>query len=300
MSWTIDRERTAPEVLTIRLSLPTADSEQWILFTSDRHHDSIESDWVLETAHLKRARELDAIILDNGDLVDGMQGKRDRRGRLPDLHPELLKIMQSGKSGHPKDAYLNSVLYMCEDFYKPYATQLAMIGMGNHESSLVKHNELDIPALLARELRRYSGNGRGTQAMPYTGWVRLVVNVMGSHSTVKIFYHHGHGGSAPVTRGIIQTNRRQAWIRDANIIWTGHIHDGYVVPFTTHGLSQRGKPRDVTGFHVQTPGYKTRGNYEKERNMAPRVRGGVFMRLYPQKVENYVSALKMDFTLAFD
>ena len=63
------------------------DWEQWVLLTSDRHWDNPKSDRLLQTEHLKLAKERNAIIIDNGDLLCVMQGKYDPRGSKSGIRP---------------------------------------------------------------------------------------------------------------------------------------------------------------------------------------------------------------------
>lgn len=48
-------------------------------------------------------------------------------------------------------------------------------------------------------------------------------------SRLSIYHHHGGGSNAPVTKGMIDFNRRDTYV-DADIIWLGHKHNR----FTSH------------------------------------------------------------------
>ena len=39
-----------------------------------------------------------------------------------------------------------------------------------------------------------------------------------------LYYHHGSGGQAPVTKGMIDFHRKGNWV-DSDIVWLGHKHN---------------------------------------------------------------------------
>lgn len=62
--------------------------EQWVMLSSDRHHDNIHCDRRLERRHLEQAAARSALIVDAGDLFCAMQGKYDPRSSMDDIRPE--------------------------------------------------------------------------------------------------------------------------------------------------------------------------------------------------------------------
>jgi len=269
--WTIDPPKS-PDVLVARITLPHAGDKQWIMLSGDRHHDSLNADWKLEKRHLDKAKERDAMILDVGDLFDVMQGRSDRRARKGAIRPEL----------QGRDDYFDAVVDMAEDFYGPYAGQFAVLALGNHEDSIIHHGELNLTAHLARRLRgvaRENGTEHtGPRAMGYSGWVQFLIKATSKASRLDLYYHHGSGGAAPVTRGTIKANRRATWI-DSDFVFTGHIHDQWILRQKRIGLTQRGVPMERTQYHIQTPSYKRLGDWERRMEMAPRHRGCIWLSL---------------------
>ena len=75
-------------VLTLYIDNIFAGWEQYILLTSDRHHDSVDCDREFEARHLDEAKRRGALIMDVGDLFDCMQGKFDPRRSYSNLRPE--------------------------------------------------------------------------------------------------------------------------------------------------------------------------------------------------------------------
>ncbi len=62
----------------------------------------------------------------------------------------------------------------------------------------------------------------------------------GSKVPLIMAYHHGYGGGGPVTKDVIQTNRRAVYLPDANIVISGHTHDRWIVPVTRNRISHIG------------------------------------------------------------
>lgn len=267
----IDIEQTSGAVTTIRFNVPDTNWEQWILLRSDAHHDSVHCDRETELEHLKKAKERNAIIFDNGDLFDAMQGKFDPRRNMDDVRPEDAGI-----------DYYDRIVQHAYEAYKPYADQFAVIGKGNHETSVLKNTNHCITTSLVDKLR---ASGSKVVIGDYGGWIRLLFTVHKTkRESIIIYRHHGAGGEAPVTRGVIQTNRQSVYLPDADVVWNGHNHNSYVLPISRMRISDAGKPyRDVL-WHVRTPGYKDdfrfgTDGWEVERGGVPKPIGACWLRL---------------------
>lgn len=228
-------------VTIIYIDLP-ANGEQWVMFSADRHHDSIHCNRDLELRHLEKARERNAIIMDCGDLFCAMQGKYDPRASMDDIRREDVG-----------EDYLDRIVTHAAEFYGPYADLFAVLGHGNHETSIRKRHGIDLTAQLVQRLNsEYGGTARPGL---YAGYVLLRFSY-GKSETKRIKYHHGAGGGGPVTRGVIQTNRQAVWMPSADIVVNGHTHDAWVVPVGREELTQRGRTRRGLMWFVRTPGYK--------------------------------------------
>lgn len=260
-------------VTSVWLDGLSAGWEQWLLLRSDAHHDSPHCNTKLEKRHLDLALERNALILDAGDLFDAMQGREDKRRMLSDL-----------KEMHKRNDYFNSVIDEACSFYEPYAKNWLLLGKGNHESSVIKHNGLDLTSLLCQSFRR---NGGETVIGGYGGWVVFFfLWRSNNHRTVKrLRYFHGAGGEAPVTRGTIQTNRQMVYLPDADIILNGHSHNQYTMAVKRERISTRGNQYFDLCWHVRTPGYKNdygagAEGWEVERGGVPKPQGAVWIRFY--------------------
>jgi hypothetical protein len=258
----------------ISWTIPRSGWEQWFLLGSDRHHDNAHTNWELEKKHLDQAVELDAAILDFGDLFCAMQGKFDKRSDTSQCRPE-----------HQRGRYLDSLVETAEDFYKPYAKNWLFLSPGNHETSITKNHETDLTERFAERM------GRSSQGKPivgaYCGYIRLKPmrsDDNGSIGSLILYYHHGYGGGGPVTRGVIQTNRMSVYLPDPHIVVSGHTHDSWTVPVARSRLSRSGKTYIDRQTHVRMPGYKdefTGGNgWHNHRGGPPKPNGAYWLRVF--------------------
>ena len=248
----------------------------YILLRSDAHHDNPSSLNDLEKEHLELAKERNAPIIDNGDAFCAMQGKWDPRADKSALKPE-----------HQVDDYLDALVSTYAEFLKPYAGQLAILGTGNHETSVLSRRETNLTERLAERLRVIGGFKGFTGS--YTSWVLIKARLGGKNTrnTVKLWRTHGQGGGGPVTRGVIQTNRRAVYVPDANVIVSGHIHEEWIVPIQRMRITQAGNIYQDEQTHIQVPSYKdsykdgySYGEWAIERGMAPKPVGAMWLKIY--------------------
>lgn len=195
-----------------------------ILFLSDVHIDSPWCDRKLLKHHLDEAVEKNAVILIAGDLFDGMQGPNDPRRSYRELKESL-----------KGNDYFDRILDDALEFFAPYAANLGMVGYGNHEYSIVRHNGTDLTQRFVGALRRDTGSP--VVAGGYGGFIRLSVfdTMQTPSASMWIYYNHGAGGDAPVSQGAIQTNRQAAWLLNCDLVWNGHNHKSYVMSQSTMG-----------------------------------------------------------------
>ena len=106
----------------------------------------------------------------------------------------------------------------------------------------------------------------------------------GPRKSLKLKYFHGAGGEAPVTKGVIQTNRQAVYLPDANVVINGHNHNQYIVSIARERLSNKGVHFGDLQKHVRIPGYKqdygdgTKG-WNVERGGVPKPIGSMWMVL---------------------
>ena len=255
-----------------------SDWEQWVLVTSDRHWDSIHSDRAMQKRHLDEAVERGALIMDLGDLYDGMQGRNDRRGSKSDIRAE-----------HQGADYFTRLVDTATEWFAPYADRILMLATGNHESAIVRHNEINLTWHLARQLNALHGGA--IHQGKYAGYIKLQFRGAGARTyrrSVLAYYHHGAGGNSPVTKGVIQTNRRAAMLPDPHVVLSGHTHQSWLVPIVRERVSDQGGVYTDTQMHVSVPSYKSEARnegYAAERGMAPTPKGAIWWRLYYRATE---------------
>jgi len=242
-------ERTSGAVVTVRFDDVAHGWEHWVLLRSDAHHDSPRCNRALEKKHLEEMAYRDGSWADFGDLFDAMQGKYDPRKNYDDLRPE-------DKHG----AYYNSIVQHAAEFFEPYAPRCLVLGKGNHETAALKHANIDLTSMLVGKLNEAEAMrqlGREVLVGGYGGWIRFLFTINKTQTTqVRLRYFHGKGGSAPVTKGVIDTNRQAVFLPDANVVVNGHNHNAYTLPLARDRLTTRGKQFKDIQWHGRIPGYK--------------------------------------------
>jgi len=270
-------------VTTARIEMKKKnDWEQWALLRSDVHHDSIHCNIKLEIKHLNQAVERGAMIFDFGDTFDVMQGRKDPRRDPDEINPLF-----------NKKEYYTLVKKHLIKFYKPYKDNIALIATGNHENSVLKHSGIDLTGELADAL--------GCAAGKWGGWVRFMFNQGKGHNYgINLRYMHSGpgGGSSPVTRGVISTNRISAWLTDADIVYTGHDHNEWILPIPREGLNRQGRPIRRETLFVKGPGYKDgwgegKEGFEVECSGGPKPMGSIWLRFYYDGIEDVVKVTAM-------
>jgi len=266
-------ETVSPTVHRIRIPYQNNTAwEQKILVTADRHIDNKYSDLKKQRNHLNQAKQIHAPVLDFGDFFDVMQAKKDPRA----CRSALLAYL------HNKEDYFDAVVDFGYTFIKPYSDIIAFLGKGNHETSVLNHNETNLINRLVRRLRDTE-----SPVVPgaYSGWIKLMFsreNNNGGRQCINIRYTHGGGGTAPVTKGVIKTNRRAVDFPDAHIVLSGHSHEEYRVPIARERISDLGKVYSDEQLHVQIPSYKnaTTGvseGWEVEKEMMTKPTGAFWL-----------------------
>jgi len=275
MGWSL--RKLSKNVIEMRIDLVrNFDWEQWVLLRSDVHHDNPKCNQALEKKHLDEALEYDAPIIDNGDLFCAMQGKWDKRSDKNSLRDE-----------HQGNNYFDLLVDTAAEFYKPYVSQWAVLGRGNHETAITSRHETDLTDRLAAKLRSFGSN---VESSGYGGWVifRFIDHNQAGGSAAqkdqKMLYHyHGTGGGGFVTRGVIQTNRIAVFTPDADIVLTGHTHDEWCVTIPRQRCSARGVLYHDEQLHVRAPGYKDAwgegaSGWEVEKMLGPKALGSAWLR----------------------
>ena len=180
--WKIQRTKQGQNTFFLDYTDVGADWGASIMLSSDWHLDSSKCDRELLTKHLSKALKNNSPIIVTGDMFDLMQGRKDPRKSMGDIRPE-----------HIGEDYFNLVVETSLDFLEPYAQNIALITYGNHETSMIRHNDFDI--LQAIKHRMHDRFGSNVLIGGYGAYV--VVRAYGSgklrgNHIIRTF--HGSGG----------------------------------------------------------------------------------------------------------
>lgn len=210
---------------------------------SDLHWDNPKCDQDMLKRHLDYCLKERIPVMIVGDLFCLMQGKGDRRGNKSDIRPE-----------HNNAKYLDSIVETAVEWFSPYASILTVIGYGNHETAIIKHQETD---LLQRfvDLMNYK-NKSNIFTGGYGGWMVIRKEVKtNTHLTKTLKYFHGSGGGGIVTKGAINLTRALETYENMDIFVMGHIHEN----------SSRNDVRDAVQYN---PGKRVYELIQKEIHLA--------------------------------
>jgi hypothetical protein len=256
-----------------------------VLLRTDAHHDNVDNNREMEKRHLDRALAENALIVDAGDLFCMMQGKYDRRSDLSKVRPE-----------HKTAAYLDAVIDTAADFYAPYAKNWLNLAYGNHEASVNDRNGTDVVVRLADAIKARSGVE--IPVLGYTGWMRFQYSYRSQNSkgacsrkAISLWYAHGWGGGGPVTQGLIQSgNRMPMMVQDADVMFSGHVHEAVHVEKVRTRLTAAGKVVQRTLHVVQGPSYKDeyktgKGGWHVSTGKPPKPVGAWWMSIHFHKRE---------------
>ena len=274
------------------IAIMTCPTEQYFLLMSDVHFDNPKCDRNLLRKHLDEAVKRDAKVLINGDLFCVMQGLTDKRHSKGDILPQ-----------HLGPNYFDLILEDATAFFKPYAKHIALVGYGNHETSVTKRGEHDILQNFVYRMKHE--HGADIHLGGYGGWIVIRQWTQETNTPVTknliVKYYHGSGGGGAVTKGTIGNQRRMASVQGADVIWTGHVHELHhhldmaeqLVSVRGHGDSDLYEISHKQVHHVTTAGYKEEygdgsGGYHIEKGRPPKPLGSYWMHsvIYRKQVDN--------------
>lgn len=182
---------------------------------SDLHWDNPKCDWDKLKKHLDYCKSNQIPVMVNGDFFCLMQGKGDPRRNKSDIRPM-----------HNNAKYLDSIVETAVEWWSPYAELLTVLGYGNHETGIIKHQETDILQRFV-DLLNFK-NKTEVQTGGYGGWINITVPFNKSTIlSVKCKYFHGSGGGGIVTKGAINITRALEMYENMDVFMIGHIHENW-------------------------------------------------------------------------
>lgn len=272
--------QTHSMVCVIEKRLLKAGDKFVFLLVSDLHADHPKSRLDLLTEHFNECRARGGYIMINGDVICVMQGKFDKRHSKGNVRPE-----------HMADDYFDQIVNFMVDFLTPWADIILFMGLGNHETAILKRTETDLLRRIVDLL--YLKTGYKIALGQYHGWI-YIKGIYGRENasrreqstlSYKIYHNHGTGGEAPVTGGTIEDHRKQTQVEGMDAIWMGHNHNKYVRQLASHYLECKPasiRPKMKIVEVIRTGTYKqeyTGTGFHIETNKAAKPLGGMWLEL---------------------
>lgn len=223
---------------------------------SDIHWDSPDCDRETLKQHLDYCLEDERYILINGDFFDAIMLKDPKRA-LP-------------HNTENRDNQLNVKLEEAAHFLTPYKENILFMGRGNHEESVLKYNGLDLLQMLTTLLN--AGEKHKIAYGNYANFIRINWLKYNKKSAMHydIYAHHGAGGSAPQTKGMLDFAAISKGV-NADLIWIGHKHNSlvdYSAPIMY--IDNNGQVVLKNRQCIQTPSYQKGRHIDYNVNYAER------------------------------
>ena len=257
------------------------------LFCSDIHLDSIGCKRDILKRHFDEIKQANGLIFIFGDLLDVMGSYGDRRLQREDIDPQFI---QHGRT------YLDLVAEYTIEFLKPYAQNIALISYGNHEKTINKFHNHDILRSIVWALNLEQGVN--IQLGAYSGWVFLRMKRGNSNNSqvCNIHYHHGFGGNAKRSKGMLDVQIEAMKYPDAHILVRGHTHQKWYDPSTARmRITPKGRIYKDKIKYIQSGSYvdgigEGKSGWPVEKNFNPTDIGGWFVdfKLKKSNSEAYI------------
>lgn len=242
----------------------------YLFNTSDWHFDNPKCNRKLLFKHLDEALSKNALITITGDLLCLMQGRYDPRKNKSAILPE-----------HNKDNYIDLVINDTAEKLRKYAKNIILISKGNHETSVSLRMETDIVGRLVERLNALEDTN--IQVGAYTGYYSICFQYNVSRKTLSIGYSHGNWGGI-ITKGTLSVIRYAAIMPDCEIMFSGHTHDGWIVPqgrLVRNAVSKKVEVKNQ--WHIKTGTYKEEFDkgegWAVERIAMPKYLGSCFTEI---------------------
>ena len=228
-----------------------------LAFISDKHIDSPNFDEPTFVEHANYCLNDQRYILFGGDMFDSIIRTDQKRA--------VNSLLERG------DNQLNMKIDRVYELLKPYQSQILFFGRGNHEESTLKHNGIDLLEMLAKILN--AGQKHQILVGNYANFIRFNWLDSRNKSVLRydIYQHHGMGGSAPVTKGMIDFNRIAKGV-NADLIWIGHKHQAVIdASDPIMYLDQMGNVVLKNRQCIMTPSYQKGRTIDPNINFAERM-----------------------------
>lgn len=238
------------EVIEIKEIYSKNKSEFLYYIGSDDHYGGEDFDMPSWKRYHNEAADRNAIIFKIGDQI-GAIVPGDPRFTFETLIPELRV-----------DNMINVLQDKQFEMWKPYADHIGGMGIGNHEAMFIKYHKINPLLPVIEKLN----NVRSKKLKPiayldYCGFIRITYEnkAGGGRRPYIIAYHHGVGGNAPVTLGIVKAQHMVSGLENTDLLAIGHVHKNLSIRAPNRlYLSKRGKIMNkemrivITGTHQRS------------------------------------------------
>ena len=254
--------------------LNTEQENAFLYIASDIHFDSKKCDRASLKAHLQTAKDRNGYIFIIGDLFDVMGAHMDPRSKPADIRPEYIDAERS---------YLDLVIDDACDFFAPHADNIALVSYGNHETEVMKRRDTD--PILRFVNRLNDRTGSRIQVGAYQGFVsiRLRRKTSNSCATYIMAYHHGKGGNAKRSKGVLHSQIDAMLYSNANLIVSGHDHNKIYDPSNiVYYVTQKGRVAEIKRKWLKLGTYKQTNiahGWEVQKGFMPSCIGSWFVDL---------------------
>lgn len=226
-----------------RFEIETGQGKKYHYTFSDVHFDNVKCDRELFKRQLDDQKAKGATMNCHGDFFCLMQGKYDPRSNKSALRPSNLS-----------DNYIESVVDEAVEFMLPYAENMLMFSLGNHETSVSSRIEFNILKYFVEKLNAKAGTN--IQLGAYAGYFTITYNNSGRKRAVDFGYSHGNWGGI-ISKGTQSVARYGMVYPDADIFVSGHTHDAWIVVQPRITLNKNAQKVEIKNqLHIKTGTFK--------------------------------------------
>lgn len=236
-----------------------------VLFISDVHTDAPNCDRKLLFSHMELIRKSGGIICVIGDMWDLMQTRNDPRRSVDGKRPE----------DATDENYLDLVVENTLKFYDRFKDNIVFISRGNHEDVITRYSGTNITTRFIKEINRLNIHGQ-TAYGAYSGILRIKFLVGPRRVPVvyPIYYHHGSGGNARRTKGVLNVDINESLMWGVRMYISGHDHNKWCMPRDKFILKTSGDIDVIDVQHMKLGSYLSRNDWATSKGFENTRRGG--------------------------
>jgi len=211
-----------------------------VCLMSDVHFGAATCDVGRWQSDLRKAKARGSLIYILGDIFDALVPSDTKRFRN-----------EANDSEYRVNDLLDVVIDDCADILWSVREQIVLCLRGNHEDTIIQRCHTDMVRRLCEKLSdkkhavHYGGIG--------CSHVLRMTDDGGKSCQCRMALHHGAGGNAPVSKGVMQFSRMK--LDGYDIIAHGHTHNLTVTPDVRQSINGHGTVEHRTRYDISTGGY---------------------------------------------